>query len=107
MDRPTALKAIARSIYENSNYRIINSRILNPEKHYYPLYSLESLKLLVEEMQPVFNEADQAKRVDAEACESFTRCKSTKIRPKGFPSRYEYVDIDTNRQVSYTDFERR
>lgn len=107
MNRPTVLKAIAHSIYENSNYRIINSRILYPEKHYFPLYSVDSLKILIEEMQPMFQNADNAKRIDAEACEAFTRCKSSKLRPKGVPSRYEYIDIDTNRAVDYADFERR
>jgi len=101
------LLGIAHTIYEQSDYRIINSRILHPEKYIYPLYSMESFRHLLNEMGPVFDASDEARREEALAIEQYTRCRSMKLRKGAYKSRYEYVSIDTNERVDYEDFEAR
>ncbi len=99
------LKSIAKSIYDNTSYRLVNSRLIMPENFHHPLNSLEAKKSLVISLTPMLTGAEEQRKKDTEECENFTRCKSVKCRSGR--SSYVYIDVDTNTKVDYSEYESR
>ena len=96
---------IARNVFKGSNYRLLSTRLIHPELFEFPSSTLEAKKALLLSLSPMLKEAEEQKKKDSAACESFTRCKS--IKGKGSYGVYEYIDIDTQLRVEFSDFERR
>ncbi|RYG95282.1 hypothetical protein EON65_56205, partial [archaeon] len=83
------LRSIARSIVERTNYKLMSSRLLTDDI-LPPLGSTEAKRALLLSLTPMLNEAEEVRKRDLEACELYTRCKSSKTKGRG--SVYEYVD---------------
>ena len=96
---------IARNVFKGSNYRLLSTRLIHPELFEFPSSSLEAKKALLLSLSPMLKEAEEQKKKDSAACESFTRCRSAK--GKGSYGVYEYIDVDTQLRVEFSDFERR
>jgi hypothetical protein len=104
--KPTSeLCSIGRKILADTNYPILSTRTLAPERYLFPASSLEAKKALLLSLAPMLTDAEEQRVKETNACELFTRCKSGKGRGR-FAS-YDYADIDINRSIEFEDYERR
>lgn len=99
-----SVHSIAKSVFEQSEYKLVASRLLNPEQYTLPPASMEAKKSLIMSLAPMLTAAEEQRKREAQECEDFTRCKSAKGRGK---SNYEYTDVDTAKIVTYEEFESR
>lgn len=98
------MQSIALSIAEVVDYKLVGSRILNPELFTHPPASIEAKKALILSLAPMLTDAEEQRKKETSECEAFTRCRSSRGRGK---SNYEYVDIDTSETIQYADYETR
>lgn len=96
---------IGRKILSNTNYRLLSTRLIYPESFEFHPSTLEAKKAILMNMSPMLKEAEEQKKKDSLSCETFTRCKGS--RGRGAYSIYEYVDIDTQLRVDYSEYEKR
>lgn len=96
---------IARNVLKSSNYKLLSTRLIHPELFEFPSSTLESKKALLLSLSPMLKEAEEQKKKDTAACESFTRCKSSKGR--GSYGIYQYTDFDIHTMVDYPEYEKR
>eukprot|EP01038_Epipyxis_sp_PR26KG_P004967 gene4967-6946_t len=96
---------IGLHILQNTNYKILPSRLLLPNQFIHPHESLEAKKSLLISLTPMLSDAENQRNRDVQLCEEFTRCKSGK--GKGRYSCYEYTDIDSQIVIPYEDYESR
>lgn len=81
------------------------TRILRPDLYEHPVDSFDAKKALLHSLSPMLSDSESQRKQDSQACESFTRCKSSKTR--GPRQIYEYIDVDTQSLVEYAEYEKR
>lgn len=96
---------IGRDILNRTNYKLVPSRSIFPEKFPLPAASLEAKRALLVSLSPMLGEVEAQRQADVAACEWFTRCKVGKGKSRW--SSYEYYDIDANKIVTVEEYERR
>ena len=93
---------IAKEVIESTTYPIFSHHSLYPEQYQFSSASLDGKKALLIKMAPFLTNAEKQRQADAEACETYTQCKTTKSKGS-----YEYFDIHTNRLVRCSEYEKR
>jgi len=96
---------IGRDILNRTNYKLVPSRSIFPEKFPLPAASLEAKRALLVSLSPMLGEVEAQRQSDVAACERFTRCKVGKGKSRW--SSYEYYDVDANKIVTVEEYERR
>lgn len=99
-----AMRSLSRSIHEKSTYKLMAERLMLPEKFYHPIGSAENRREILMGLSPMLNDADTHRKQEIEACETFTKCKSSKVKTR---NSYEYIDVVTLKAVDFTEYERR
>ncbi len=97
--------ALGISILSSTNYIVIPTRRMKPEMYEFSASSMDGKKALLMSLSPMLSENETQRKIDINACESYTRCRSAK--GKGRFSVYEYMDLDNGIKVNYDEFERR
>lgn len=90
---------------DKTTYPILTKRLLRPEQYLYPINSLEAKKSLLISLSPMLSDAEVERTKETVACESFTRCRSSKGKSRY--SSYDYTDMDTQSKVAYVEYEKR
>lgn len=99
-----AMRTLSRSIHEKTTYKLMAERLMLPEKFYHPIGSAENRREILMGLSPMLNDADTHRKQEVEACETFTKCKSSKVKTR---NSYEYIDVVTMQAVDFTEYERR
>lgn len=99
-----AMRTLSRSIHEKTTYKLMAERLMLPEKFYHPIGSAENRREILMGLSPMLNDADTHRKQEVEACETFTKCKSSKVKTK---NSYEYIDVVTMKAVDFAEYERR
>ena len=101
---PSEMMSVAQNIVESTSYSLLPTRILCPNKYKYAASTLDGKKEILLSLSQMLIDAEKARKLDSEACETFTRCRSRSGKGK---EKYEYVDVDIQTVVDPMEFERR
>lgn len=55
-------------------------------------------------LSPMLTDADNQRKQEVEACEVYTKCRSSKVRSR---NAYEYIDLESSRVIEFAEYERR
>ena len=98
------MRQISKALYATTSYRLMSARLISPEKFHHPIGSEENRKEIFLSLTPMLNAAETQRKIDAEECEKFTRCRCNRTKGK---TSYQYIDIDTTEIVDYKEYEKR
>lgn len=99
-----AMRNLSKSIHEKTTYKLMSERLMLPERFYHPIGSVENRREILLSLTPMLTVADIQRKQEVEACESFTKCRSSRVRAR---NTYEYIDMETTRAIDFVDYERR
>lgn len=98
------MRSLSRSIHDKTTYKLMSERLMLPDRFYHPLGSVENRREILLGLSPMLTDADTQRKLEVEACEVYTKCKSSKVRTR---NTYEYIDVQTSKVVDFPEYERR
>lgn len=83
---------------------MMSERLMLPDRFHHPIGSVENRREILVGLSPMLTDADSQRKQEVEACEKFTKCKSSRVRNR---NTYEYIDVVTSKAVDFCEYERR
>lgn len=77
---------------------------MNSNRVYHPIGSVENRREILMGLSPMLTDADNQRKQEVEACEVYTKCRSSKVRSR---NAYEYIDLESSRVIEFAEYERR
>jgi hypothetical protein len=82
----------------------MSERLMNSNRVYHPIGSVENRREILMGLSPMLTDADNQRKQEVEACEVYTKCRSSKVRSR---NAYEYIDLESSRVIEFAEYERR
>jgi len=98
------LRHIANQVYDISEYSLLPNLAFLPVNLTNDIVSLESKRKLLLCLAPILTQAEKQRKIDANLCEDYTKCRSEKSKLTG---EYEYYDINTGMMVNVFEYQKR